>query len=154
MRGRKAGPGGARSVLPAVAALVVLCLAGAARAESVAVDIGVVLASNSGKAVDPALAEIRPKLDAMFKYSSYRMLDRKKKTLAVGEDGVFDLPGNRTVRVTPAAPAGKKVRLSVQVQEGSRNLLTTTLGMNRGGMVLLGGFAYQDGVMILFVSAE
>lgn len=142
------------AILPAVLALLLCLIGGTALAESVAVDIGVVLASNAAGPRDPALKAIQPKLDAMFRYSSYRMLDRKRKVLGVGEEGVFELPGNRTARVTPAAPSGNKVRLSVQVTEGSRNLLTTTLGMTRGGMVLLGGFPYQDGVMILFVSTE
>ena len=38
--------------------------------------------------------------------------------------------------------------------EGQRNLLTTTLGLSRGGMVLVGGPAYQNGVMILIISAD
>ena len=153
---RRPLPGSVRplAVLPGILVLFLACVCGSARAESVAVDIGFVVASNAGRSIDPALAAIKPKLQSMFNYSSYRMLDRKKKTLAVGEEGVFELPGNRTVRVTPAAPSGNKVRLSLQVHEGAKNLLTTTLGMNRGGMVLLGGFPYQDGVMILFVSAE
>lgn len=157
MASRKGGAAGLRApaAFAGALALALLCVCGsAARAESVSVDIGFVVASNSGKSIDPALAAIKQKLQSMFNYSSYRMLDRKKKTLAVGEEGVFDLPANRSVRVTPAAPSGNKVRLSVQVVEGTKNLLTTTLGMNRGGMVLVGGPPYEDGVMILFITAE
>ena len=58
------------------------------------------------------------------------------------------------MRVTPVPAKGKKVRLAVQIMEGSRNLLTTTLGLTRGGMVLVGGPSYQKGVMILIISAE
>jgi len=38
--------------------------------------------------------------------------------------------------------------------EGERNLLTTTLGLSRGGMVIVGGPSYQKGVLILIISAE
>jgi hypothetical protein len=69
----------------------------------------------------------------MFNYSSYKMLDRMKRTLAVGETGEFVLPGGRSIRVTPVPAPGTKVRLAVQLLEGGRNLLTTTLGLSRGG---------------------
>ncbi|RJP23154.1 MAG: hypothetical protein C4529_04520 [Deltaproteobacteria bacterium] len=121
---------------------------------TVSVDIGSVYASNEGSSIDPALGNIRGKLRSMFNYSSYRMLDRKRRSLAVGETGDFELPGRRSMRVTPLPAQGNKVRLSVQIREGGRNLLTTTLGLTRGGMVLVGGPSHQAGVLILLISAE
>lgn len=126
----------------------------AAAQKPVTVDIGVVMASNQGTSVDPALSSLRAKLQAMFNYSSYKMLERKNRTLAVGETGEFDLPGGRSMRVTPIPAPENKARLALQIMEGGRNLLTTTLGMSRGGMVLVGGPPYQSGVMILIISAE
>lgn len=137
---------------------------GGASSGSVTVDVGVVLASNEGSALDPSLAPIRGKLQSMFRYSSYRMLDRLRRTLAVGETGDFVLPGGRSMRVTPVPAAADKVRLAVQVMEGRKNLVTTTLGLSRGGMVLLAvpreGVAAPDrggepkGLMILILAAE
>jgi hypothetical protein len=155
MTGHRTLPGAA--AVAASLAFVLFLFAGLARpvcAAAVAVDIGVVVASNDGKSIDPALSSIKSKLQSMFNYSSYRMVDRVKKTLAVGETGDFALPGGRSIKVSPASASGNKVRLGVQVLEGSKNLLTTTLGLTRGGMVLVGGPAYQNGVMILFISAE
>lgn len=140
-----------------VSILAVLLLAAGTAASSdapVSVDLGVAVASNEGTRIDPQLADLRTKLKAMFDYTSYRMVDRRKRTLAVGETGEFPLPGGRSMRVTPAPSSGGKVRLAVQIMEGQRNLLTTTLGLSRGGMVLVGGPAYQNGVMILIISAE
>lgn len=120
----------------------------------VAIDVGVVVASNEGTTMDPALSSIRDKLQSMFNYSSYRMVDRQKRTLSVGETGEFGLPGNRSMRATPVPAKGSKVRLAVQIMEGDRSLLSTTLGLTRGGMVLVGGPTYQKGVLILIISAE
>lgn len=120
----------------------------------VTVDVGVVLASQEGVTVDPALASIREKLRSMFNYTSYRMLDRQQRSLAVGETGEFVLPGNRSMRVTPSPSRGKKVRLAVEIREGGRNLIATTLGLSRGGMVLVGGPSFRKGVLILIISAE
>ncbi|MGZ9197190.1 MAG: hypothetical protein ACXW4I_12285, partial [Candidatus Deferrimicrobiaceae bacterium] len=123
-------------------------------ADTVSVDVGSVYASNEGTSIDPALGTIRGKLHSMFSYTSYRMLDRKRRTLAVGETGEFELPGRRTMRATPLPARGEKVRLSVRISDGPRNLLTTTLGLRRGGMVLVGGPSHQAGVLILIISAE
>ena len=147
-------PGGC---LPAIAFFALLLFAHTAVAAPdarVAVDVGVVVASHEGTTMDPALSSIRNQLQSMFNYSSYRMVDRLKRSLSVGETGEFVLPGNRSMRVTPAPAKGDKVRLAVQVMEGERNLVSTTLGLSRGGMVILGGPSYQKGVLILIISAE
>lgn len=143
--------------IPATALLVLLLFAHAVPASPdapVAIDVGVVVASSEGAAMDPALTPIRNQLQSMFNYSSYQLLDRLKRSLSVGETGDFGLPGNRSMRVTPVPSKGNKVRLSVQIMEGERNLLTTTLGLTRGGLVLVGGPSYQKGVLILIISAE
>jgi hypothetical protein len=143
---------------PAALSFLVLLLllggSGRAAAETVSVEIGSVYASNEGSSMDPVLGNIRGKLQSMFNYTSYKLLDRKRRSLAVGETGEFEIPGRRTMRVTPVPAQGSKVRLSVQITEGAKNLLTTTLGLNRGGMVLVGGPSHQAGVLILIISAE
>ncbi|GAB4236812.1 MAG: hypothetical protein OHK0028_13870 [Deltaproteobacteria bacterium] len=148
-----------RACAPALSILLLLLLLPVAARTAVAggtvsVDVGAVYASNEGASVDPALGTIRGKLGSMFNYTSYRMLDRKRRTLDVGETGEFDLPGRRTMRATPLPSQGNKVRLSIRISEGPKNLLATTIGLSRGGMVLVGGPSYQSGVLILIISAE
>ena len=87
----------------------------------------------------------------MFDYTNYKMLDRKRRALAVGETGDFELPGSRVMRVKPLPSEGKKVRLSIHIQEGSKSLLSTTLGLSRGGMVLVGGPSHEAGVLIFLI---
>jgi len=148
-------PGACFPAVAFLALLLILAHAVAAAPDApVAVDVGVVVASNEGDTMDPALTPIRNQLYSMFNYTSYRLVERLKRTLSVGETGDFGLPGNRSMRVTPVPAKGDKVRLAVQMMEGERNLLTTTLGLSRGGMVLVGGPPYQKGVLILIISAE
>lgn len=142
---------------PFIVFLALLLFAGGAASASpdpVTVEIGVVVASGKGSSIDPSLSSLRTKLQSMFNYSSYKLLDRMKRPLAIGETGDFNLPGNRTMRVTPVNAPGNKIRLAVQIMEGGKNLLTTTLGLSRGGMVLVGGPPHQSGVLILLISAE
>jgi len=146
--------GRAGATVPFLLLLLLLAAVPSEAAETVAVDVGAVYASNEGASIDPALGTIRGKLQSMFNYTSYRMLDRKRRSLSVGETGEFELPGRRTLRATLLPAQGDKVRLSIRISDGPRNLLTTTLGLRRGGMVLVGGPSHQSGVLILLISAE
>jgi hypothetical protein len=141
-------------VLPLLFILAILLPAVAHAAPSVTVEVGVAHASNEGSSIDPALSKLKSKLQDMFKYSSYKMLDRQKRTIAVGATGEIPLPGNRVLKATPASVEGGKIKLDVQILEAGKNKLTTSLGLNKGGMVLVGGPAYQNGVLILVISAE
>jgi hypothetical protein len=142
------------SVLSFFLLLLLLAAVPSEAADTVTIDVGAVYASNEGTSIDPALGKIRGKLRSMFNYTSYRMLDRKRRSLSVGETGEFELPDRRSMRATPLPARGDKVRLSIRLSEGPRNLLTTTLGLRRGGMVLVGGPPHQAGVLILIISAE
>jgi hypothetical protein len=147
-------PGRRLTAVAFIGLLLIAQIAAASPAAKVAIDVGVVVASHDGPTMDPELSSIRNELQSMFNYSSYRMIDRLKRTLSVDETGEFGLPGGRSMRVTPVPAKGNKVRLAVQIMEGQRNLLSTTLGMSRGGMVIVGGPSYRKGVLILIISAE
>jgi hypothetical protein len=143
-------------ILPATALclllLCVLLVSPASSSPPVDVEVAVALASNGPPSVDPDLAPLAPKLKQMFKYTTYRLIDRQRKS--VGDDTAdFPLPGGKVLKASHTPSKDGKIRLAVQVIDGSRNLLTTTLAMNKGGMVLLGGPAYQDGVLILVLSS-
>jgi len=56
--------------------------------------------------------------------------------------------------IKPLPAEGAKVRLSVQIREGGKSLLSTTLGLSRGGMVLVGGPSHEAGVLIFIISAD
>ena len=58
------------------------------------------------------------------------------------------------VQITVVDIRGDKVRLLIEISDGPRKLLTTTLGLRRGGMVLVGGPSHKAGVLILIISAE
>jgi hypothetical protein len=119
------------------------CLA----ADAVTVDVGSVYASSEGSSVDPGLANIRGKLRAMFDYTNYRMLERKRRTLAVGETGDIALPG--AVHEHQAAAGRRRqgpASPSISAR-AARACLSTTLGLSRGGMVLVGGPSHEAGVL-------
>ena len=126
------------------------CLA----AETFTIDVGVVHASNNGNEIDPSLVHIRGKLKQMFDYSSYKLLERKRRKLSEGEKKEIELPGERAMQIKLISVEGKKVRLYVRIEEKGQKLLGTTLGLSRGGMVLVGGPVYESGVLIFLISAD
>lgn len=141
--------------LSACALLLLPFLAAPAFSAPVTLDIGVVLASNDGKEIDPALSEIKGKLSQMFKYTAYKLLDRQKKSAEPGQAVEMALPGNRTLKLVPEAPDAKgKEKVALQIHEGAKSLLSTSLVLSKGGMVLVGGPKHQNGELILFIIAE
>ena len=126
------------------------CLA----SDAITIDVGSVYASNSGSGVDPSLVHIQGKLEYMFGYSSYKLLDRKRQKLSEGERKEFELPDKRSMRIKLLSVEGKKVRLYVRIEEKGNKLLGTTLGLSRGGMVLVGGPVHESGVLIFLISAD
>lgn len=143
-----------RLLLPAVAAALLLAAVPTpgACAPPVDVEVAVVLASNGAPAVDPDLSAWAPKLRQMFKYTTYRLIGRQKK--AVGDEPVdFPLAGGKVLKASQSPSKDGKIRLAVQVLDGSKNLLSTSLAMPKGGNVLLAGPSHQDGVLILILSA-
>jgi hypothetical protein len=137
-----------------LAFLALLLPAASLAAPSVSIEVAVAHASHEGSAIDPALSKMKSRLQSMFNYTAYKMLDRQKRTIAVGGTGEIPLPGNRILKATPASLEGGKIKLNIQILEGGKDKLTTSLGLNKGGMVLVGGPAYQNGVLILIISAE
>src|SRR3989304_1490414 len=118
-------PGGSPPAIASFALLLFAHTAVGAPDARVAVDVGVVVASHEGTTMDPALSSLRNQLQSMFNYSYYRMVDRLKRSLSVGETGEFVLPGNRSMRVTPAPAKADQESFAVQVQGGEGKLRST-----------------------------
>ena len=87
-------PGRRLTAIAFVGLLLIAQIAVASPDAQVAIDVGVVVASHDGPTIDPELSSIRNQLQSMFNYSSYRMIDRLKRTLPW------------TKRVSSAFPAG------------------------------------------------
>ena len=143
----------------ALAALLLLLPLGGAwnvclAAESVSLDVASVYASNAGTSIDPALSKLQGKLASMFQYSSYKLLDRKHRRLTEGDREEIELPDKRSMRIRLLSLDDRKVRLYVQIREKDKKLLGTTLGLPRGGMVMVGGPPHEAGVLIFIISAD
>lgn len=145
-----------RAVLWMASACVVLCAAHAAAQESggCEVRIGAVVASNSGRGLDPQLAAFKRQFSSLFSYTSYRLIAEQSKSVEWGRRAAFDLPGGRFLLVIPRGLRDGRVSLKILLIDGSRPIVETKLALRDRGMLLVGGPRHQEGVLIIQIGAR
>ena len=115
--------------------------------------IGVVLASNSGQEFDQRLASMQRQFNALFAYSSYRLVKEQRQQVAWGERVAFDIPGGRYMVVIPKEFKNDRVLMKVMLIEGTRPIIDTALSLRDHATFLVGGPRERNGVLILSIGA-
>ena len=65
------------------------------------------------------------------------------------------MPGGRTLQLTPTAIEQGTVQLQARIVQARENLVNTTLRLQSGGPpVVIGGPAYQNGVLVIVIYAS
>ncbi len=143
-----------RVLLFSIVCCSVSALGGAAETTSqiVQVKIGAILASNQGDEFDARLAPLEKQLRLM-KYRSYRLLKEESQKVQRKGNATFDIPGGRSLVVTPQESGTKQLALRVHLQQGGKPLIDTTVRLNSGGNFLLGGPPHEGGALIISISA-
>ena len=120
-------------------------------AQRVQLRIGSILASNKTGDCDPKLA----KLDQLkvFKYPCYRLLREDSQNATWNVDATFEIPGGRSLIVTPQERRDNQLSLKVRLIERGKPVSDTTVRLKEGGNFLLGGPPHEGGVLILSISA-
>src|SRR5262249_31679856 len=121
--------------------------------EEVEVRIDTILASNAGKAFDPALASLRQPFVGLFPYSSYRLLQGEQRRVAWRREAEFLIPGGRYLVVVPRGYKDGRVQLNVMLIQGSRPLVNTVLALKNHGVFLVAGPHYKEGVLVIAIGA-
>ncbi len=143
-----------RVLLFSILCCSVSALGGAAEitAQIVQVKIGAILASNQSDEFDARLAPLEKQLKLM-KYRSYRLLKEESQKVQRKGNATFDIPGGRSLVVTPQDSGTKQLALRVHLQEGGKPLLDTTVRLNSGNNILLGGPPHEGGALVISISA-
>jgi hypothetical protein len=122
------------------------------KSQTVRVKIGTILANNQSDDIDPKLNAIRNQLKVM-KYRSYRLLKEETQSVPWQGNAAFDIPGGRSLIVTPQEFRNKQLALKVHLQHGDKPIVDTTVRLKNGGNFLLGGPPHEGGVLVLSISA-
>ncbi|MBM4262507.1 MAG: hypothetical protein FJ145_13890 [Deltaproteobacteria bacterium] len=124
----------------------------AASAQTVQVKIGAILASNQNDDFDSRLAGIEKQLKVM-KYRSYKLLKEESENVQGQANVTFSLPGGRSLVVSPQESKNNQHALKVNLKEGDKPVLDTTVRLNNGGNFILGGPPHEGGVLVLSIWA-
>ena len=130
--------------------------AGAAEAEksqpAVQLKIGTILATNQADCLDNQLSKMKQQLE-VIKYRCYRLIREESQKGSWQGNAVFEIPGGRSLLVTPQELRNNRISLKVRLLEGEKPIVDTTVRFPNRGNFLLGGPAHDGGVLILSISA-
>ena len=116
------------------------------------VNIGTILATNQADCADSQLSKMKQQLE-MIKYRCYHLVKEDSQKVSWLANGVFDIPGGRSLVVMPQEYRNNRISLKVRLLEGEKPIVDTTVRVPNRGNFLLGGPAHEGGVLILSISA-
>ena len=120
--------------------------------QSVQVSIGTILASNQNDEFDVKLKGMEPQLKVL-KYRSYRLLKNESQTVPWRGEKVFEIPGGRSLTVTPQEFRDNRISMKVRLTQGQKPVLDTTVRIPDRGNFILGGPPHEGGALVLSISA-
>lgn len=121
--------------------------------QSVQVSIGTILASNQNDEFDANLKGLETQL-RVLKYRSYRLLKNDSQTVPWRGEKVFEIPGGRSLTVTPQGFQDNRISLKVRLTQGQKPVLDTTVKIPNKGNFILGGPPHEGGALVLSISAS
>jgi hypothetical protein len=120
--------------------------------QPVRIKIDTILASNQNGDFDSRLKPLEKQLKVL-KYRSYRLLKEESQDVVSQGNGSFQIPGGRTLIVSPQDFRDQQIALKVRLQGGEKPLLDTTLKLHNKGNFILGGPPHEGGVLVLAIWA-
>jgi hypothetical protein len=120
--------------------------------QTVKIKIDTILASNQNSEFDSRLKPLEKQLK-LLKYKSYRLLKEESQNVPSQGNGNFQIPGGRTLIVSPQDFRDQQIALKVRLQGSEKPLLDTTLKLQNKGNFILGGPPHEGGVLVLAIWA-
>ena len=92
-------------------------------------------------------------LQSVFKYASYKEIDKSQMHLADGQTEEASLPGQRFIKVTSNGVHNNRAKLMLQLLKNNKQLFQTAIELQNNGSLIVGGPVHQDGVLLFKVSS-
>lgn len=126
-------------------------------ASQVLTDVKVIHASTGGgggpeEQSDSSLKGIIKELKSVFKYTSYRLLKDKRFNLNFNQQGLVNLPGNRTLLVVPSDTDGNRIRYQINIQKNFHSIFQTQVMLKNNSSITIGGPELDSGVLLINIS--
>ena len=125
-----------------------------AKATKVEIRVMDVYATDTHSNVDPKLDKLTRYLTHL-RYTGFQLLDTHTVSLAPNGSQTFTIAGGRKMEITVLEQDDRRVRMRVEVTGGKGGkLLDTTLSVNRNGTFIVAGPRYEEGVLVLPLTAK
>lgn len=144
-----------RALLSSILLIFAVAYLGAAEnsAQTVTIKIDTILATNENGEFDPRLKPLEKQLKVL-KYRSYRLLKEESQDVVSQGNGSFEIPGGRSLIVSPQDYRNRRIALKVRWQEKDKPLVDTTITLaNKGNFILGGGPPHEGGFLVLAIWA-
>ena len=139
----------------AIGSLLLLpALGEAAGDDRVYIEVGCILASDSGEHYDQQLELLRGRLQKMFRYPSYRLVKRENRGVELGDPVHIEVPGGHTLQIRPMERRADQIALNLSLMQEDEVLLKTDFLLGRRGRMILGGPRLDNGVLLIWVEAR
>ena len=120
--------------------------------QTIKIKIVSILATNQTGEFDARLKPLEKQL-RVLKYKSYRLLKEESQSVPPQGNGTFEVPGGRSLTVSPQDFSSQQIALKVHLQGSEKPLLDTTLKLKNKGNFILGGPPHEGGVLVLAIWA-
>jgi RNA polymerase sigma-70 factor (ECF subfamily) len=108
-------------------------------------------AAGGGGALPAGLQQVLPKLQQLFRYKEYRLLQQYSGEAPVGGVQRWTIPGERVLEISPEGVTGNTARLKVRLLRGNVTEVTTNIQAAPGAPAVIGGPRHNEGVLIVVV---
>lgn len=101
--------------------------------QPVQLKIGTILASNQSDEFDARLKPMEKQLKVM-KYRSYRLLKEDSQSVPWNDNATFEIPGGRSLAISPQDSKDKQIALKVRLTEGAKPCWRRQCDCKTGGI--------------------
>ena len=125
----------------------------AAATAKVTVQLTVVHATNNGNTIDPKLNALKRQLE-MYKYTNFEVLSQKQAQLSANTAKKFSVEGGKDVSITLLSTENNRARCRIVINSSKGKLVDTTVSIQQGRTLIVGGTRHDGGVLLLPITAK
>ncbi len=116
--------------------------------------VEVIKADRDSSDVDPELKDLIKELSPVLNYSGFTLLQKTTLRLARQEKGEIALPLGRRLTLEFQGIQDDEARVAVTIVEKGKESFRTILLLVNKGSVLIGGFPYKGGFLLLRIGGK
>ena len=137
-----------------LALMIGVAVIDASAAESCRINVATILAGYDDTVVDQRLEPEIGELQAIFKYTSYRLLGSEALNLDIEKTGELALPGKHELSIALKGLRKDRAELDIHLSKQSNTVFQTTIQLLNKGNLFVGGPKYLNGNLIFKISSS